>query len=45
MFLNTKFVFSGHTKNGGPGRSVKKVAHSTHVHDMLPFGPLVYVFI
>ena len=28
-------------KNGRPGRSVKKVAHCTQVHDMLPFGPLV----
>ena len=26
-----------------PGQSVKKVAHCTQVHDMWPFGPLVYV--
>ena len=32
-------------KNYRPGRSVKKVAHCTQVHDMWPFGPLVYVFI
>ena len=28
-------------KNYRPGRSVKKVAHCTQVHDMWPFGPLV----
>ena len=29
-------------KNGRPGRFLKKVAHCTQVHDMWPFGPLVY---
>ena len=29
-------------KNGCPSRSVKKVAHCTQVHDMWPFGPLVF---
>ena len=29
-------------KNGRPGRSVKQVAQCTQVHDMWPFGPLVY---
>ena len=35
--------FSGRwvNKNGRPGRSVKKVAHFTQVHDMWSFGPLV----
>ena len=32
-------------KDYRPSRSVKKVAHYTQVHDMWPFGPLVYVFI
>ena len=38
-------VFSGRwvNKNCRPGRSVKKVAHCTQVHDMWPFGPLVFV--
>ena len=38
--------FSGWSanKNGGPSRSVKKVAHCTQVQDMWPFGPLVYVY-
>ena len=27
---------------GRPGQSVKKVAHCTQVHDMWPFGPLVF---
>ena len=30
-------------KNGRPGRFLKKVAHRTQVHDMWPFGPLVYI--
>ena len=36
--------FSGRrvNKNFRPGWSVKKVAHCTQVHDMWPFGPLVY---
>ena len=36
--------FSGRwvNKNSRPGWSVKKVAHFTQVHDMLPFGPLVF---
>ena len=35
--------FSGpsENKNGHPGWFLKKVAHCTQVHDMLPFGPLV----
>ena len=43
----TKFCFSVWwvNKNYRPGRSVKKVAHCTQVHDMWSFGPLVYVFI
>ena len=28
-------------QDGGPGQSVKKVAHCTQVHEMWPFGPLV----
>ena len=28
--------------NGCPGPSVKNIAHCTQVHDMWPFGPLVY---
>ena len=37
-----KFVFFGpiSKQNGRPGRSIKKVAHRTQVHDMWPFGPL-----
>ena len=44
---STKLCFSVWwvNKNYRPGRSVKKVAHCTQVHDMWPFGPLVYVFI
>ena len=44
---STKLCFSVWwvNKNYRPGRSVKKVAHRTQVHDMWPFGPLVYVFI
>ena len=44
---STKLCFSVWwvNKNYRPGRSVKKVAHCTQVHDILPFGPLVYVFI
>ena len=40
---STKFVFFGliEKQDGHPGRSAKKVAHSTQVHDMWPFGPLV----
>ena len=36
--------FSGRSvnKNRRPGRFLKKVVHCTHVHDMWPFGPLVY---
>ena len=43
---STKFVFSGRwvNKNCRPGWSVKKVAHCTQVHDMWPFGPLVFYF-
>ena len=37
--------FSGRSEkqNGRPGQSIKKVAHCTQVHDMWPFGPLVYI--
>ena len=44
---STKLCFSVWwvNKNNCPGRSVKKVAHCTQVHDMWPFGPLVYVSI
>ena len=44
---STKLCFSVWwvNKNYRPGRSVKKVAHCTQVHNMWPFGPLVYVFI
>ena len=44
---STKLCFSVWwvNKNYGPCRSVKKVAHCTQVHEMWPFGPLVYVFI
>ena len=31
-------------KNFCPGWSVKKLAHCTQVHDMWPFGPLVFFF-
>ena len=37
---SSKIVFFG--RNGRPGGSVKKVAHSTQVHDMWPFGPIIY---
>ena len=42
---STKLCFSVWwvNKNYHPGRSVKKVSHCTQVHDMWPFGPLVYV--
>ena len=30
-------------KKGHPGQSAKKVAHCTQVHDMWPFGPLVFL--
>ena len=44
---STKLCFSVWwvNKNYRPGRPDKKVAHCTQVHDMWPFGPLVYVFI
>ena len=44
---STKLCFSVWwvNKNYRPGRSVKKVVHCTQVHDIWPFGPLVYVFI
>ena len=37
--------FSGQSEkqDGCPGQSFKKVAHSTQVHDMWPFGPLVVI--
>ena len=31
------------TKNGRPGWFLKKMAHCTQVHDMGPFGPLVFM--
>ena len=31
-------------KNDRPGGYLKKVAHGTQVHDMWPFGPLVYSY-
>ena len=39
-------VFWADQKNrmAGIGQSVKKVAHCTQVHDMWPFGPLVFFF-
>ena len=39
--------FSGQLKkkDGHPGQSAKKVAHCTQVHDMWPFGPLVFFFL
>ena len=38
--------FSGRSKkqDGRPCQSAKKVAHCTQVHDMWPFGPLVYKY-
>ena len=44
---STKFVFFGRSEkqDGRPGQSVKKVAHCTQVHDMWPFGPLVYLWV
>ena len=38
-------VFFGWSEkqDGHPGQSVKKVAHCTQVHDMWPFGPLVFM--
>ena len=45
IFYQVVFSVWWVNKNYRPGRSVKKVAHCTQVHDMLPFGPLVYVFI
>ena len=43
--LLPSLCFSGRwvNKNCRPGRSVKKVAHCTQVHDMWPFGPLVCI--
>ena len=44
---STKFVFFrpiGKKQNGRPCQSIKKVAHCTQVHDMWPFGPLVFKF-
>ena len=37
-------VFLGRSEkqDGRPGRFLKKVAHCTQVHDMWPFGPLVF---
>ena len=42
---STKFVFfrKMSEKKCSPSCSAKKVAHCTQVHDMWPFGPLVYV--
>ena len=42
--LLPSLCFSGRwvNKNFRPGWSVKKVAHCTQVHDMWPFGPLVF---
>ena len=39
--------FSGQSEkqDGRTGQSAKKVAHCTQVHDMWPFGPLVYLYI
>ena len=38
------FLGRSEKQDGRPGQSAKKVAHCTQVHDMWPFGPLVYVF-
>ena len=42
--MSSTKCFSGLSvyKNGCPGRSVKMVAHCTQVHDMWPFGLLVF---
>ena len=42
--LLLSLCFSGQcvNKNCRPGRSIKKLAHCTQVHDMWPFGPLVW---
>ena len=42
---STKFVFSSRSvnKNVRLGRFLKKVAYCTQVHDMWPFGPLVFL--
>ena len=45
IFYQVVFSVWWVNKNYRPGRSVKKVAHCTQVHDMWPFGPLVCVFI
>ena len=39
--------FSGRSvnKNCRPSRFLKKVAHCTWMHDMWPFGPLVYIYL
>ena len=37
------FLGRSEKQDGRPGQSAKKVAHCTQVHDMWPFGPLVYV--
>ena len=42
---STNFVFADQSvnkKNGRLSRSAKKMAHCTQVHDMWPFGPLVF---
>ena len=39
---NLYFKGQSVNKNGRPGRFLKKVAHYTQVHDMWPFGPLVF---
>ena len=38
------FLGRSEKQDGCPGQSVKKVAHCTQVHDMWPFGPLVWSF-
>ena len=45
IFYQVVFSVWWVNKNYRTGRSVKKVAHCTQVHDMWPFGPPVYVFI
>ena len=37
------FLGRSEKQDGRPGQYAKKVAHCTQVHDMWPFGPLVYV--
>ena len=36
------FLGRSERQDGHPGQSVKKVVHCTQVHDMWPFGPLVF---